>query len=171
MYRRDLVTQAVNSVKEGSKFQTQIREFIDEDAGSPEIVAEMVADIVTDFRREIEPWVMDIDDTKVRRKSTNNLINDVSRICREKLGHTLVCVSKKPFHKYEAREVNVPVPTDTGPIWIDHGSTILPKGHAEGMLDLLRKDPEQCISWLIDNGHSPELLAEIILKKLKGIEE
>ena len=101
----ELVISATDAVVHGARFQTHIREALEMGATASDL-----AEFTTKFKRSIDAWVK-VENTQVRRKKVNNIINDVARICREELGETIVCVSKKPDYVYETRPIKERVPS------------------------------------------------------------
>ena len=105
----DLTNSMVNSFNTGATLQSTVRDFIQttvRDGYSGKDAADRVAASVTDFRESIEPSILASTDQKGMRKKRDNVINDVSRICRELLGYSIVCTSRKEGI-YEAQ---VPAP-------------------------------------------------------------
>lgn len=93
--------------RQGHTFRRKINSFINEalEKYTTEAVATDIAEAVTEYRQHEEAhYITDItisDDEKLaRRKSTNNMCNEVSRICRDRLGWSIVCKSRKN-HTYE----------------------------------------------------------------------
>lgn len=87
----DVVTAMVNATTSKSGCQKVVRSFIDGfRAGAPSFsdldIADAVAAIVGDYKKAA---------VHLEQKVVNNVINDVSRICREKLGYSIVCTSRK----------------------------------------------------------------------------
>ena len=102
--------KAIEAVLGNDKFQTYVRDYIKSELSDKTqmTVAEELAAEVAEFRRAIDAWVQDAA-TKAefvdRRKKVNNIINDTSRICRELLGFSIKCTSRKN-HAYDC----VPAP-------------------------------------------------------------
>lgn len=96
-------TELVNSMTEayrgGASLQSTVRTFIRENIDTPnEEVAGSIAMVLTEYRRTIDSWIkeeMDSMPLHAKIKKRDNIINDVSRICREMLGHSVVCTSRK----------------------------------------------------------------------------
>lgn len=108
----DLTNSMVNSFNTGTTLQSTVRDFIQttvHEGYSGKDAADSVASSVTDFRESIEPTILASTDQKGMRKKRDNVINDVSRICRELLGYSIVCTSRKEGI-YEAQ---VPAPRKT----------------------------------------------------------
>ena len=92
----ECVTEAVESCMSGASFQAGIRELMQE----PTTDEWTLTEVVTQFRNDIDGWAC----TQERKKRVNNICNDVSRICRETYGKSIVCKKKKPIYVYEALE-------------------------------------------------------------------
>ena len=96
----------LNSLRYGSSVQKEVREFIEgEDGRLKEGIASAVARVCANFKRdsELEISILSIEDKKDYRKRTNNIINDVSRICREMLGFSIVNTKRsKRVYEYAA---------------------------------------------------------------------
>lgn len=97
-------TELVNSMTEayrgGASLQSTVRTFIRENIDKPnEEVAGSIATVVTEYRRTVDSWIEEESlfgtELKAAIKKRDNIINDVSRICREMLGHSVVCTSRK----------------------------------------------------------------------------
>ena len=109
----NLTDKAMEALKAGSGFQTEIRGFIDhlvDDGGfSNESAAMSVAAEVGTFRDYAKIWIdSEPSEKKMRTKQTNNICNDVSRITRGMLGYTIKCTQKKPWYQYTATEWTKP---------------------------------------------------------------
>lgn len=97
-----LSAAAIEAVKNNASVQQEVRDIIANYNGPETLIAKEI----TIFRRDIEGWIDQASgsaETKLRRKQVNNIINDVSRICRELIGKSIVCTSRKN-HTYEAKE-------------------------------------------------------------------
>lgn len=95
----------LNSLRYGSSVQKEVREFFEGEDGKLEDIASAVARVCADFKRdsELEISILSIEDKKDYRKRTNNIINDVSRICREMLGYSIVNTKRsKGVYEYAA---------------------------------------------------------------------
>jgi uroporphyrinogen-III decarboxylase len=70
------------------------------------------------FRDEAQDWITNLsedDARKARRKAVNNICNDVSRISRDLLGHTIRCTSRKGGYIYTATQYEPVVSTTVEP--------------------------------------------------------
>jgi len=83
----------------GTKFQSKIRQFIAASSEETyENIATDIAAIVTSYREKVDIILAedtDPSDLKSAIKKRDNIINDVSRLCKELLGYSIVCVSRK----------------------------------------------------------------------------
>jgi len=109
----NLTDKAMEALKAGSGFQSEIRGFINhlvDDGGyGNESAAVAVANEVSTFRDLAQAWIdTDPSEKKARTKQTNNICNDVSRITRGMLGYTIKCTQKKPWYVYTATEWTKP---------------------------------------------------------------
>jgi len=67
---------------------------------------EIVCGAVAEFKDYTEEHMTPIEsEQQGQRKRVNNLINDVSRICREMTGKSIRCTSRKGGYVYEALEL------------------------------------------------------------------
>lgn len=98
---------AINALKTGNTLQHEVREVLKH--GSTEDAKQVIITAVEELKLWSEAEIMDSGDVSLR-KQTNNLINDISRICKEKIGHSLRCKAKKPCHKYVMEIYNEPAP-------------------------------------------------------------
>jgi hypothetical protein len=172
----DLTDQCCTAVMENSKMQEQIRDFIDLhklEGRSNEAIAEVVAQVCTDFRAKIEPWLnTEGADRKARSKRVNNVINDISRISRTLLDSSIVCVTRKGGHVYAPA---TPKPRATG------GSVSAPtedplietlRNRVDELLlliegkDKILSSPSSCVDHLAES-YSLEYIARVVLEKLK----
>ena len=96
-----LVATAMDALITGNNLQSVVREMIMSDTKSLDTVAEAVGV----FRYEAEAFINeDPDSVLARRKRVNNIVNDVSRICREITGKSIVIKSRKDGFVYTVRE-------------------------------------------------------------------
>jgi len=96
----ELVTSMTEAYVRGASLQGTVRKFIKQnEAKLPNETAEEIATVVTEYRRTIDQMISDDGltgpDLKAAVKKRDNIINDVSRICRELLGQSIVCTSRK----------------------------------------------------------------------------
>lgn len=96
----ELVTSMTEAYVRGASLQGTVRKFIKQnEAKLPNETAEEIATVVTEYRRTIDQMIADDGltgpDLKAAVKKRDNIINDVSRICRELLGQSIVCTSRK----------------------------------------------------------------------------
>jgi hypothetical protein len=118
---REVVDAALNATKSAGKIQTVIRVYLDERQNSPtecwpnDELAGAVATICTEYRIEIQEWIDDApntptDNAKQRKKAVLNQMNNVSKICKEVLGHRIVAV--KGTLEYVAEEYEQPTKSE-----------------------------------------------------------
>ena len=89
--RSELIDAAVDAVHSSGKVQSIVRDFLN-DCTDKEYALEIIAESVGTFRKDMEVW---IDNDTDKRKRVNNVINDVSRICREAVGYSIQCKTRK----------------------------------------------------------------------------
>ncbi len=91
MINNELLESMLDMTDRKETFQKLIRDMFNSDKPTSEILEE-IASTVGEFKRA----------SKFPDKVTNNIINDVSRICRETAGYSIVCTSRKGGHVYSA---------------------------------------------------------------------
>jgi len=95
----NVVKSMVEGFMTGTKFQSKIRQFIAASSEETyENIATDIAAIVTSYREKVDIILAedtDPSDLKSAIKKRDNIINDVSRLCKELLGYSIVCVSRK----------------------------------------------------------------------------
>jgi len=94
----NVVASMVEGFMTGTKFQSKIRQYIDYNREeTKEDVVNAISNIVTSYREKVDAVLMDTDPSELKSaiKKRDNIINDVSRLCRELLGYSIVCVSRK----------------------------------------------------------------------------
>ena len=174
----DMADQCCVAVMENSKMQEQIRDFITDKLGDasfcPDAIACSVADVCTDFRAKIEPWLnTEGACRKTRTKRVNNVINDISRISRELIGVSIRCASRKGGHLYVASE---PKPRATRTV----AGVPVEDPRIESMRDEIRNleqtvkeyakilsSPASAIDYLSDDFELEEI-AKVVLEKMKA---
>ena len=132
MNRTEVINSMIEGFQSGAKFQSRIRTFINEECFTrfPGEVADTVAEIVTEYRQAADEIIerMNMEEKIVATKKRDNIINDVSRICRELLEHSIVCRSRKngtyaakPWSKPEPKEKAAETPaTDCHRVHFNH---------------------------------------------------
>jgi len=111
--QQDIVEHAIVATKSGGSVQETVRKVL---VTQPEKEAlSTVCGAMVEFRTTMEGWINSNDElVKDRRKRVNNVVNDVSRIVREGIGHSIVCKSRKGGYVYEAKEwTGAPKPAKT----------------------------------------------------------
>ena len=99
----------INSLVHGSSVQKEVRGFFSAHNGElNEVLGSRIAAVCKAFKTEAESELdcaASAQDIKEFRKRTNNIINDVSRICREMIGYSIVNTKRtKGVYEYEAVE-------------------------------------------------------------------
>ena len=110
----DLVKAMAEAGVSKGTLQSSIRTFITEADDFDGVVAGEIAKALSIYRTKAEKWIHAEDDLgtiSMRRKITNNICNDVSRISRELLGHTIKCTSRKDGHVYTSSPYLPPAKT------------------------------------------------------------
>ena len=94
-----IASAAMDAMRGGSNLQLTVRHFITDHSDVEGVLwtGDQIARQVTEFRKEAERFLKSCDDSDqdTERKRMNNIINDVSRICRKELGQSIVCTSRK----------------------------------------------------------------------------
>ena len=104
-YVDDLITAATDSLVAGTSVQVTVRTVLEQegaDAGGDNVAIAMGI-----FKEQSESHAMGIPNSVEQmqyRKKINNVINDVSRICRECIGKSIVLKSRKDGYVYMAKE-------------------------------------------------------------------
>ena len=102
--KMSLAQAAAEALTGKVSLQSEIRKIVDthNDLGA----ASEIADQMSEFRSASQTWIDqggNAEEVQSRQKQVNNVINDVSRICRQLIGKSIVCKSRK-HHTYEAVE-------------------------------------------------------------------
>lgn len=110
-----IVKSMIDAAMAGTSFQSAIRQFINDSISSctHEFVAGRIAEICAAFKKESkekETLIYNKEDQELFRKRVNNIINDVSRICRDLLGYTIVNKKRKGGEYAYAAVVCTPIP-------------------------------------------------------------
>lgn len=112
-----MINNLYNSMTEaftnGRTVQTAVREFINDNRHNTPETAELIAETISQWR-QTNNNIIESDD---HRKVINNIINDVSRICKKEISYKIVCKSRKE-HVYVAEPVEAKEPvieTETAP--------------------------------------------------------
>lgn len=105
-----MINNLYNSMTEaftnGRTVQTAVREFLSEHGPhDPQEAAELVAETISAWR-QTNNNIIEGDD---HRKVINNIINDVSRICKKEISYKIICKSRKE-HVYVAEKVEAKEP-------------------------------------------------------------
>ena len=158
-----LSSEAMLALESKGKLQETVREICDRHA--PTDSGQIIANEVSKFRADAADWI-DKGDVQARRKQVNNVINDISRICRELIGKSIVCVSRKGGHRYEAQEPKARAPATPTPTITVHGAPTTTKRSGSEIYreicDLNDSSKESILTALI---HTNEVKAmEIFLK-------
>jgi hypothetical protein len=113
----EIVSNAMDSLKTGNRMQTSIREMLRDTTVLKITRADMTARACEEFRLQAENWVLEHDKSEHAdlRKKANNIVNDISRICRKEVGHTIKCKKRKPVYVYEAEVVTPKEPAPSSP--------------------------------------------------------
>lgn len=142
----------INSLRYGTRVQKEVRNFIEcEEGRLKEDIANAIAKVCSDFKNESErdeiPLTATAEEKKVYRKRINNIINDVSRICREMIGFAIVNAKRtKGVYEYKA------VPYIPKSPWA--GATIMPvpptvpvcgMEHFDPAIHIMKPDPNSVI--------------------------
>lgn len=164
-----LIDTLTKAVQEGASVQQGVNAMIDD--GSE-------CDIPTAiglFRTKMEDWITLtplIEDQKTRRKSVNNIINDVSRIMRNRVGKSLVCVKRKPVHRYELCEPKPRTTNTHATITSTPSIPIVPVENEEKnrwtvVREACRDKPESVMVRLFEENEDWDELAQMFLRHLR----
>lgn len=99
----DLRVAAEVALKGNGSLQSVVRDILNENHNSDSGLR-VICVGVADFRNEQEPCIRGAIDPAAERKKVNNIINDISRICREITGKSIVATKRKPSFVYEPKE-------------------------------------------------------------------
>ena len=102
----DLKDAMVSEYNNNESLQQTVRDYAAEcyeNGETDQLVASGIAVAVGMYRKAMQGSIDASDDPKGVRKRVNNVANDVSRLCRELTGKTIVCTSRKS-HTYEPRD-------------------------------------------------------------------
>lgn len=108
----EIVDSAMNALESGSKIQTSVRGFLEDSRLEPYDKSLIVAQAMSEFRTRAEDWINSQPDEflKENRKKANNIVNDVSRICRNSVGYSIKCSKRAPDYEYTAEPWFKPTP-------------------------------------------------------------
>ena len=98
-----LLRAAKNAAAHGGKVQTAVRDYL----ADPEMTMDGRLSAICSEVEAFKTWAEDhhIDNDPEKRKAVNNIINDISRICRKQEGVSIVCTQRKGGYVYEAKTV------------------------------------------------------------------
>jgi hypothetical protein len=164
------------AVRTGTKFQGDIRGYIADELEHGQTdgkIATDIADVVTLLRSDLNEWLAEpekgTDEYKLRQKQFNNVINDVSRLCKKALGHSIKCTQRSPVHFYEAAPVVPPTLVAAEPEpWeepIAHAAAATVDAWAE-VSGWMKNCPEAVIERLCEH-HPLDDIARLVLDKMK----
>ena len=112
-----IFTTARQAVESGANIQSEVRKVIDTQSEREAI--NTICEGVAEFKEWAEDHFVSaagIDHVNDRRKQVNNVINDISRICRKDLDVSIRCVSRKGGYVYKAATPTArPKPTPATP--------------------------------------------------------
>ena len=96
----DLFDAACNAVVHGSNVQQTVRDML----ADPEMSVDDRLHVVCHEMGKFKDWSEDafVFGDKDKRKAVNNVINDVSRICRNTHNKSIRCIRRKGGHVYDA---------------------------------------------------------------------
>jgi hypothetical protein len=108
----EIVDNAMNALESGSKIQTSVRGFLEDSPLEPYSKSQIVAQAMSEFRTRAEDWINSQPDEflKENRKKANNIVNDVSRICRNSVGYSIKCSKRAPDYEYTVEPWFKPTP-------------------------------------------------------------
>jgi hypothetical protein len=111
-----LTAEAKTAIRVKSSLQSSIRGFINldkENSVDPKKTADCIARVCSAVREELQDWIFEEgeEESANRRKTVNNQLNDVSRICRNELYYSIKCKKRSGGYVYEAEEWSPPVKT------------------------------------------------------------
>jgi hypothetical protein len=93
---------AIEALTSGASVQAEVRDILAKTDETTALV--IISTQLAQFRTDVEHIVNSSDDPSSVRKKANNIVNDVSRICREVTGKSIVCTSRKGGnYVYEAK--------------------------------------------------------------------
>ena len=98
-----IASAAWDSVTGKNTLQTEVREVLA--SGTSDCTLPIICSEVQIFKKEANEKQLSLtpEASKIFQKTVNNIINDISRICREVTGKSIVCTSRKEA-TYDARE-------------------------------------------------------------------
>ena len=167
MNTEELKQLAIDSTMSGTSMQEGVREVLDEVFG-----LDTVVEAVEMYRNEMEDvWVANAGDDQIprRRKIVNNVINDISRIARGKVGRSIVCVKRTYPFKYDSVEPKPKAAPEPKPT--PEPATV---SGTMGMVDwpMIRQacgdDPQGIIQRLFDETADIDELGRMFLDELKA---
>jgi hypothetical protein len=102
MNTKDLLNTLTDALQTGKlSLQSGLRDFIEEgksDNQGNEYIAQTVADVVAEYKWKamdrLAASYIGTEEGHKYVKATDNIINDVARICRHELGYTIVCTKR-----------------------------------------------------------------------------
>lgn len=178
-----LSSKCLESLRNGVSIQQEVRKILntmDEDSAGKHIAEEMgkyrdAADSIISAAPESE--------RKAVQKRANNVINDVSRICREEIKRSIKLVSRKGGYVYRAAPWE---PTPKSVVVATSGEDSAEvKRLKEEVAKLKRElemkeaivkayrrtleDPEDCISEMIDRGATPDDIGHAVVKVMRRV--
>jgi len=167
MNANELMQLAIDSTMSGTSMQEGVREVLDELYGMDKVV-----EAVEMYRNEMEDvWVANAGDDQIprRRKVVNNVINDISRIARGKVGKSIVCVKRSYPYKYDAVDPKPKATPEPKP-----DPELMGDAEYDSVLDwpqirhACNIDPEGVIQRLFDEATNIDELGTMFLNELKA---
>ena len=112
-FRGELSTACQNSLTERGKVQGMVRDILAHRSDSLDIIATEMGLFRDVAQTKLDDIKHDKEAYSKALKEVNNVINDVSRICREEVGKSIVLKSRKGGYVYHAVDPNPRVPAPT----------------------------------------------------------
>lgn len=146
--KKVLSDAAMDAVKSAGSVQAEVRDLIANNPSHRSVIAEEIGV----FKTKAEATYIDGD--AVKRKQVNNVINDVSRICREEGGYSIRLKSRKGGFVYHAvdnasvapRKVSKPKPKPSAePIFPGK-----PPITTEEAIDWVKRHPQAAVNALVE---------------------
>lgn len=168
------------SVECSSGFQSIVRDYIERRQATclTGEIARDIADLVSEFKSHHKEHAKTLwPDQKdpgfsSYNKAVNNIINDISRICREELGFSIVCTSRKSsiYQAMTPKPRKPSVKVTGAPAVEKHLRELSETESVDAVIKMIRERPTNVLTALI-NHHGWETVGKLVVPLMQKAKE